>query len=90
MEKETQKSKPRMKFALAVRLCVALLGIGVGMTLLWSEQWSGNAIWLPITLIVVSGLALGLFLRLTGNNKKQESKNSRDTDTENNDDKFEL
>ena len=67
MENKTQK--PRLKFALAVRLCVALLGIGIGMTLLWSEQWSGNVIWLPITLIVVSALALGLFLRATSKRK---------------------
>ncbi len=72
---EEKNKKPRMKFALAVRLCVALLGIGVGMTLLWSEQWSGNAIWLPITLIVVSALALGMFLRAT---RKGKHKNDVD------------
>jgi len=69
---DTKKSKPRMKFALAVRLCVALLGLGVGMTLLWSEQWSRNAIWLPITLITVSVLALTLFLRATRDKKPKK------------------
>ena len=75
MEKKSQQ--PKLRYALAVRLCVALLGIGVGMTLLWSEQWSGNAIWLPITLITVSALALGLFLRAI---KKKEQKNENDVD----------
>ena len=77
MEKKSQKA--RFQYGLAVRLCVALLGIGVGLTLLWSEQWSGNAIWLPITQITVSALALGLFLRAI---KKKEQKND--------DDKYEL
>ena len=27
-----------------VRLCVALLGIGMGVTLLWSEEWRGITI----------------------------------------------
>ena len=73
MEKKNQKDKLQFKFA--VRLCVAVLGIGVGITMLWGEQWSGGTIWLPITLIVVSVVALVLFLRATG---KKKGKNDTD------------
>lgn len=69
MEKKNQKNQ--MQFKMAVRLCVAVLGIGVGITMLWGEQWSGDTIWLPITLIAVSVIALVLFLRATGNKKEK-------------------
>ena len=66
---DIKEQKKQMKYGVAVRICVALLGLGVGMTLLWSEQWSQSAIWLPITLITVSVIALVLFLRATRDKK---------------------
>ena len=67
------KPKSGLRISLAVRFCVALLGIGMGVTLLWSEQWNNGAIWMPILLIAVSVLALVLFLRATRAKKKNKN-----------------
>ena len=74
VESKGQESKPKLQYGLSVRLCVALLGLGIGMTLMWSEQWSKGRVWLPIALITISVVALVLILRAIKKKKAERIK----------------